>query len=84
MNTNETSHLAVSTVVAALLIVSSLTGGVHGRTIEFTFTGVVDKLDSTLTNDFSIGDAIKGSYKVDDTSGRVTRTRPELVLVWAY
>ncbi|MFP6895702.1 MAG: hypothetical protein VCA38_03810 [Roseibacillus sp.] len=72
MNTNETSHLAASTLVATLLIISSLTGGVHGRTIEFTFTGVVDKLDSTLTNDFSIGDAIKGSYKVDDTSNRAS------------
>jgi hypothetical protein len=70
-----TSRSLASTLVATLLIISALTGGVQGSIIEFTFTGIVDGLDPTLKNDFSLGDAVVGRYKVDDASRSATDLR---------
>ncbi|MEK8019101.1 MAG: hypothetical protein VSS75_019700, partial [Candidatus Parabeggiatoa sp.] len=40
----------------------------HAAMLEFQFTGVVNQIDSTLVEEFSIGESVVGSYKVDDSS----------------
>jgi hypothetical protein len=53
-------------LIAALVGLFSINA--HSTLIDFNFTGMVNQLDSTLITDFSLGDSISGSYKVDDVS----------------
>jgi hypothetical protein len=60
-------RIAISSMVAAFV---SVFGGaaVHGSTVTFNFTGVVNSVDAPLSSAFTVGDSITGSYTFDTTA----------------
>ena len=59
--------IAIRSKVLAILVLVSLTSDLSAENIQFLFTGIVDQLDTPLTEEFSTGESVVGSYFVDDT-----------------
>ncbi len=56
----------ISIIFLTILALSSTNS--DAEIVKFKFTGVVDNLNSTLLQEFSIGEKVVGTYKVDDTT----------------